>query len=127
MYDIITCKDTFTKMTREIAEYVGHKFNDAGEFCTGMVDLALCPLDQPTPPTNPNQVVEFELWRMAHCNYEKQAEAQCQNSSRVYTVIIGQCSQAFHNWMEANEEWDHINNESNVIDLLQLIQNCMTQ
>jgi hypothetical protein len=29
--------------------------------------------------------------------------------------------------MEANEEWDHINNESNIIDLLQLIQNCMIQ
>jgi thiamine monophosphate synthase len=29
--------------------------------------------------------------------------------------------------MEANEEWECINDESNVMDLLQLIQNCMTQ
>jgi hypothetical protein len=56
------------------------------------------------PPINPNQVVEFELWNLACHNYKKQAEAQCQNSSRVYTVIIGQCSQALHDWMEANEE-----------------------
>jgi type IV secretory pathway TrbF-like protein len=80
------------------------------------------------PPTNPNQVIEFELWKMACRNYEKQAKAWWhQNSSRIYAVIIRQCSQALHNWMEANEEWDHINNESNIIDLLQLIQNCMTQ
>ena len=29
--------------------------------------------------------------------------------------------------MEANEEWERINDESNVMDLLQLIQSCMTQ
>jgi hypothetical protein len=74
VYDIFNCKDTFTKMTREITKYIGHEFNDAGEFHTGMVYLALCPLDEPTPPTNPNQVVEFELWNMACRNYEKQAK-----------------------------------------------------
>ncbi len=114
VYDIITGKDTFTKKTQEITKYIGQEFDDAGEFCTGMVDLALCPLDEQMPPTNLSQVVEFELWKN-------------QNSLRVYAVIIGQCSQALCNQMEANEEWDHINNESNIIDLLQLIQNCMIQ
>jgi hypothetical protein len=62
-------------MTCKIAEYIGCKFNDTGEFQTGMVDLAMCPLDEPMPPTNPNQVIEFELWKMACRNYEKQAKA----------------------------------------------------
>jgi hypothetical protein len=48
VYDIITHKDTFMKMTRQITEYVGHEFDDAGEFSIGM-NLALCPLDEPTP------------------------------------------------------------------------------
>jgi hypothetical protein len=92
-----------------------------------MVDMQLRPLDKPAPPADPNQVVEFELWKMARRNYEKQAEARRRNSSRVYALIIGQCSQALRNRMEANEEWERINDESNVMDLLQLIQNCMTQ
>jgi hypothetical protein len=94
VYDVVSGKDTFAKTTREIAEYVGREFDDAGEFRTGMVDMQLRPLDEPAPPADPNQVVEFELWKMARQNCEKQAEARRRNSSRVYALIIGQCSQA---------------------------------
>jgi hypothetical protein len=94
VYDVVTGKDTFAKTTREIAEYVGREFDDAGEFRTGMVEMQLRPLDEPVPPADPNQVVEFELWKMARCTYEKQLEARRCNASRVYALIIGQCSQA---------------------------------
>jgi hypothetical protein len=90
-----------------------------GEFHMGMVDMELCPLDKPAPPANPNAAVEFKLRKMACRNYEKQAEVRHRNSSRVYALIIGQCAQALWNHMEANKEWDHINDESNVMDPLQ--------
>ena len=32
VYDVVSGKDTFMKTTREIAEYVGREFDDAGEF-----------------------------------------------------------------------------------------------
>jgi hypothetical protein len=32
VYDVVSGKDTFAKTTREIAEYVGREFEDAGEF-----------------------------------------------------------------------------------------------
>jgi hypothetical protein len=60
----VTGKGTFTKTTQEIAEYVGHEFNDAGKFRMGMVKMQLHPIDEQVPPANPNQVVEFELWKM---------------------------------------------------------------
>jgi hypothetical protein len=92
-----------------------------------MVEMQLRPLDEPVPLANPNQMVEFELWKMARRTYEKQLEARQCNASRVYALIIGQCSQALRNRMEANEQWERINETSDVMDLLQLIQNCMTQ
>jgi hypothetical protein len=85
------------------------------------------PLDEPAPLTNPNQVAEFKPWKMACRNYEKLSEARCRNSSRVYALIISQCLQVLHNCMEASEEWNCINEESNVMDLLQLIQKYMMQ
>jgi hypothetical protein len=109
------------------SSYVGHEFNDAGEFCTGMVELQLSPLVKPAPPTNVDQVVEFELWKRAWHTYEKQLKARHRNSARVYALVIGQCSQALCNCMEANNQWSMINKASNVIGVLQLIQNCMTQ
>ena len=86
-------KDTFAKTTREIAEYVGHEFNNVGKFQTGMVEMRLTPLTEPTAPTTGNQVA-FELWKMAQRSYEKQVKASSQNSYRVYALILRQCSQA---------------------------------
>ena len=110
----------------EIAEYIRHEFNDAREFQTGMVEMRLAPLTGPIPPTS-NDAIQFELWKMVHRAYEKQTEAHHHNSYRVYALVLGQCSQALHNWMEASEQWGHINNASNMMELLQLIQNCMIQ
>jgi hypothetical protein len=42
-------------------------------------------------PANINQVVKFELWKMAWCTYKKQLEARCHNSVRVYVLIMGAC------------------------------------
>jgi hypothetical protein len=112
---------------REIAEYVGCEFDDAGEFRTGMVELQLSLLIEPAPPTNVDQVVKFELWKMAWHTYEKQLKARCHNSARVDALVIGQCSQTLCNHMGANNQWRTINEASNVIGVLQLIQNCKIQ
>ena len=101
MYDVVSRKDTFTKTTQEIAEYVGHEFDDAGEFHTGMVEMKLMPLNKPTAPTNDDQI-KFKLWRMACRAYEKQTEAHHCNSYRVYALVLRQCSQALRNRMEAS-------------------------
>jgi hypothetical protein len=115
VYDVVSGKDSFTKTTRDITKNVGHEFNNAREFHTRMVELQLSLLIEPVPPTNVDQVVKFELWKMAWCTYEKQLKARHCNSARVYALVIGQCSQALCNRMEANDQWSTINKASNVI------------
>ena len=88
--------------------------------------MRLQPLTEPTPPTD-DDVIQFELWKMARRAYEKQMEARHCNSYRVYALVLGQCSQALRNRMEASEQWDRINSTSDMMELLQLIQNCMMQ
>jgi uncharacterized membrane protein YgcG len=122
----VSGKDTFAKTTREIAEYVGRDFDDAGEFRTGMVEMSLPPIIEPAAPEDGNPI-SFELWRMARRTFEKQTEARRRNSSRVYALVLGQCSQALRNWIEAHERWGRINERSDVMELLQLIQTCMIQ
>ena len=91
-----------------------------------MVEMKLPALTEPTAPTG-SDPVKFELWKMACHTYEKQTEACHHNSYRVYALVLGQCSQALWNRMEASDMWDGINESSNVMKLLQLIQNCMIQ
>ena len=126
VYDVVSGKDTFAKTTREIAEYVGREFDDAGEFCTGMVEMELAPLVPPPLPAD-NEAINFELWKMARQKFERQAESRRKNSSRVFALILGQCSQALRNRMEAHARWSQINEASDVMALLQLVQNCMIQ
>jgi hypothetical protein len=126
VYDVVSGKDTFAKTTREIAEYVGREFDDAREFRTGMVEMRLTALVEPAPPED-NTPMNFELWKMPHRIFEKQTKARHRNSSRVFALVIGQCLQALHNQMEANKCWGWINEASDVMALLQLVQHCMIQ
>jgi hypothetical protein len=77
---VISGKDTFAKTTRELAEYVGHEFDNAGEFHTGMVEMRLPTLTKPAPPVD-GTLINFELWKMARRTFEKQTEARRRNSS----------------------------------------------
>ena len=124
MYNVVSRKDTSTKTAQEIVEYIGCEFNDAGEFHTGMVEMRLMPLTKPTAPTD-EDAIKFELWKMVHRAYEKQTKACHHNSYRVYALVLGQCSQALCNRMEASETWGRINDASDMMGLWQLIQNCM--
>ena len=91
-----------------------------------MVEIRLMPLTELIPPTG-NDVIQFELWKMAHRAYEKQMEACHHNSYRVYALVLGQCSQALCNQMETSKHWGHINDALDMMELLQLVQNCMIQ
>ena len=91
-----------------------------------MVEMRLAPLTEPMAPTDDN-AIQFKLWKMAHRAYKKQTEAHFHNSYRVFALVLGQWSQALHNRMEASKTWACINDASDMMGLLQLIQNCMIQ
>ena len=60
---MVSGKDTFTKTTQEITEYIGCEFNDAREFQTGMVEMRLSPLTELTPPADDDDAIKFKLGR----------------------------------------------------------------
>ena len=121
VYDVVSGKDTFAKTTREIAEYAGKEFDDASEFQTGMVEMTLPTLVKPAPPAAMDtSQISFELWKMARRTYEKKVEARIRNSHRVYALLIGQCSQALRNRMEASERWGRINDTSDAVSYTHL-------
>jgi uncharacterized membrane protein YgcG len=91
-----------------------------------MVEMELPTIVEPSPPAD-GTPISFELWKMARRTFEKQTEARRRNSSRVYALVLGQCSQALRNRMEAHDSWARINEQSGVMELLQLIQTCMIQ
>jgi hypothetical protein len=126
-HDIVAGKDTFLKTTREIAEYVGRTFDDAGEFQTGLVEMSLPELIEPAEPSKEASFGQVEKWKIAIKQHENQVASRKKNTERVDALVLGQCSQALSNRLEAADEWSAINSASDVIKLLGLIQKCMMQ
>jgi hypothetical protein len=121
-YDVTGAgRDTFIKTTREIAEYIGRTYEDAGEFRTGMVELSLPDLVEPEPPKDEKSFVQAERWKQALRRFEDQKRIRNKNTNQAFALVLGQCSQAICNRMEAHKDWSDINATSNVIKLLELI------
>ena len=127
VYDVSEGKDTFARTTREIAEYVGRVYDDAGEFRTGMVELLLPDIEEPATPGAAATAVDVELWKLDLREYRTRVDKRHKNSDKVYALVLGQCSQALRSRMEAHPTWDTIDGGSQVIELLQLIRACITQ
>ena len=115
------------KTTRSIAEYVGRSYDDASDFRTGMVNLELPAVEAPDNPADDAGAVRLELWKLARRRYEVALENRRKVNGRAYALVLGQCSQAVRNRIEAHADWSTINESSDVIELLRLIQTCMTQ
>ena len=115
------------KTTRSIAEYVGRSYDDASDFQTGMVNLELPTVDAPEDPPDTTGAVRLDLWKLARHRYELALENRRKVNGRAYALVLGQCSQAMRNRLEAHADWTTINGGSDVIELLRLIQTCMTQ
>ena len=127
VYDVAAGRDTFMKTTRSIAEYVGRSYDDASDFRTGMVNLELSTVEAPENPPDEAGAVRLELWKLARRRYELALENRRKVNGRAYALVLGQCSQAVRNRLEAHADWNTINGGSDVIELLRLIQTCMTQ
>jgi hypothetical protein len=80
VYDVGFDKDTFTKTTQDIAEYMASQYNDAAEFRIGMERLELAQLAEPTLPGANATPVELKLWELTRRTYEKKVKARNRNN-----------------------------------------------
>ena len=124
VYDVTTENPTesFQRTTSEIAEYVARTLEDAGEYRLALAELKLPPVKEAVVPTDPTDIIAIEKWRMDHRDYLKKMENRKKNQGRVFPIILGQCSAAMRDQLESDPMWEGINNSTDVIGLLQLIQ-----
>ena len=130
VFDVLPYKSgkLFTKVTREIAEYAGREYPNAGDFRVAMEELEPVQLDKPqwspvdpTAPTLPEQE-EYKLAMKEY--YDKKIKTES-TAKRIYALVIGQCSPAMKDRLESSNGYDSINRESDPIKLLKLIRDSM--
>jgi hypothetical protein len=122
--------DLFSKTTKEIAEYVACTIDGAGEFRLAMVDMVFTTLTVPAAPANATgqnepSWVDREQYKLQYSEYIKKKEKRMQHETKVFPLILGQCSRTIRDRLEAHADWGAINSKSDVLALLKLIQKSM--
>jgi hypothetical protein len=73
-----------------------------------MINLEVAPLVEPELPADNANGMVIEIWKMSRRTYDKKIEARNRNEQRIYSLTLGQCSQALRIRMEAHQDWnDH--------------------
>ena len=130
VFDVLPYKSgkLFTKVTREIAEYAGREYPNAGDFRIAMEELEPVHLDKPKwAPVNPTAptLPEQEEYKLAMKEYYDKKIKTESTAKRIYALVIGQCSPAMKDRLESSHGYDSINKQSDPIKLLELIRDNM--
>jgi hypothetical protein len=100
-----------------------------------MITQTLPTLIEPPFPTAPPGaavganpgLMDMERWKIDIKEYvSKKAKARESDSQRIYALVLGQCSPVIRSQMEAHQDWNTADDASYVMQLLKIIQQCMT-
>ena len=112
--------DLFTKTTKEIGEYVARTIDGAGVYRLAMVDLVMPALEEPDVPAtadgqNEPSWAAREQYKQQYSEYIKKKEKRTQHESKIFPIILGQCSRTIRDRLEAHSDWININSKSDVL------------
>lgn len=80
---------------------------------------------RPSAPTNPNDVVDAAIFKEEVQEFTKRKRAYRDNCTKLFTVALGQCSQATNAKLEAREDWENMKSEHNLVHLLKAIKSLL--
>lgn len=115
------------KITHEIADYFLLEFEKGYDLRQCLLQREYPELIKPTPPTtNPEEdLVGHVKWECKCEKYVEDMEQRRVNSGRAFAIILGQCSPELCTHMEFRDAWKEVNEQSDVVGLLKLIEEVM--
>ena len=131
-YDVQPYKNgkVFTRTTKELAEFAAREYPNAGEFRQALQKLEYEALVEPV--WNPKDadaptVPEIEQYKLLYKSYFDKKHKREESQKKIYALILGQCTQAMVDRLEASEEYEDVNNSNDPVELLKLIRSCIYQ
>ena len=82
------------------------------------------PVWTPSNPAAPT-VPETEEYKLRYKDYYDRKNKREENMKKTFVLVLGQCTQAMVDRLESQDEFEAINTDSDVIELLKLIQSCI--
>jgi hypothetical protein len=90
-----------------------------------MVGLRLPDLQAHNAPADDASFVAQEAYKWEYKDFHEKQRKHEENSSKIFSLVLGQCSRMVRDRIKASTKWMVINNSSDVIGLLTLIWQSM--
>ena len=111
--------DRYTKTTKAIGQYVGRVYGR--EMKTLVLQLSEAGPTAPEYPMAGDEQAKA-IWSKEYDQFVKKREKYADYKSKVFTTIMGQCTKAMRNRVEAEDQYESAENDSDVIVLLGVIK-----
>ena len=126
IYDVGTSNqaDLFTETTKKIAGYAGRTCKEPQDIRRAIEDIDDINIPMPSERTSITEVkIREKLFEKDIENWAKRESVYRQNKASLYSIVLGQCSEAMRSKLESDSTYDGISGSSDVIELLKLIRN----
>ena len=114
--------DRFTATTEALASYAGRKCADPRDTQIAIERQKRLLIPIPTTREDIYKEVAKLLFGKEIDSYVKRSQQYRQNKAKMYSVALGQCTEATKNRLEGDETYEDIDVDYDVIRLLQLIK-----
>ena len=115
--------DQFITTTKEIQNYVGRTFKNAGVITAAIGNLALPVMIEPEEPDDQDDRVEMKKWKRSYDRYYKGKQDLAEHVMTLYNLVWGQCSDAMQQKIESMVTYQAIYQANDGIALLLAIKN----
>ena len=114
--------DQFTATTKALASYAGRKCSYPQDIRIEIERQKDVVIPTPTSRSDTEADVAKPLLGKEIDAYVKRSQQYRQNKANIYSVALGQCTEATNNRLEGEETFEDIDGESDAIRLLLLIK-----
>ena len=122
MYDLTTERNSeqYAKTTKEIVNWVGREYTKYTAELVEAVDSL--DITMPTEPADPpaGDALAFERWKLDLKKHNDKAEAFNNFLARLYSVVLGQCTEALEDRLKSTNGWANVQQDG--IELLKLVK-----
>ena len=113
--------DMYTRTTKEIAEYAGCTCKHSADIWKAIEVLKAPMIILPADPPANATAMEVRIWEKKVDTFIKRESMLEQNLEAMYSVILGQCTDAMKAKLKSQDEYKWIANELDAVELLKLI------
>ena len=88
-------------------------------------DLGFNAILEPDDPADNAPAVAYEIWKTKYKNWDMLTNKRAEAGKAAYDIIIGQCSDSLKDKMKTYANWNTIQSDLDIINLLELIRTTM--